>query len=87
MNRSEFLAATAREGVSEDSWSLSVDRDETYCLLGEVDSWVVYYSERGHRRSKVWHSTEEEATSDLFDRVIRDDTTRVTYRVRHKWPG
>jgi sugar/nucleoside kinase (ribokinase family) len=77
VNRSDLRNAADREGIRRDSYSLDGSLPaERYVLSIEHDGWSVYYSERGDRSSELRFDTEDEACSELFDRLVCDPTTR-----------
>lgn len=78
MNREEFLAAVAREGIRPATYSLDGGMPaEKYVVSREGDEdWAVYYSERGIRRDENRFSTEGEALDLLLIWLVEDNTTR-----------
>lgn len=88
MDRARLVDMLTVEGISTDSYTIDRDLDETHCLLSTAGGkWSVYYSERGHRRDQVIHAEEVDANNDLFNRLLNDDTTRRSFRYRHRWPS
>jgi hypothetical protein len=87
MKREDLIRELEREGVSPDAYSLDSDRDERHCLVRDSDGWSVYYSERGRRNDEIVFKTRGAAQSELYERLLRDDASRVTYRLSHRWPG
>jgi hypothetical protein len=78
VNRSDLLAAADREGIRRGCYSLDGGLPaERYVLSIEQGGWSVYYSERGDRVSELRFDTEDEACSELFDRLVSDPTTRA----------
>lgn len=88
IDRRGFETRVRAEDVSPDAFSIGEDKDEMYCVLpGVSGGYMVYYSERGHRRDEKTYSDEASALEDLLTRVLSDPTTRVAYRDTHRWPG
>jgi hypothetical protein len=88
MDRAAFGETCDREGVSLDAFSVGADRTEAYCMTSASDrDFVVYYSERGHKRDERIYPNDADAFADLLARLLRDPTTRVGYRETHRWPG
>lgn len=87
MRQEELIAALHREGIDSEAYSLDDEVDGRLCRVTRPDgTWTVFFSERGMRWDEMEHKTQEAANSDLFDRIIRDETARATYRARHHWP-
>lgn len=81
MNRAQFEAAIAREGIRFSTYSLSEDMPpEKYVLRPGNECWEVYYSERGERVDIHRFDTESEAFDFLLLQLVRDPTTRVRSR-------
>ena len=77
MNRAELVLAAQREHIRPDAYSLEGGLPpERLVLAIETDGWTVYYSERGLRSGEVHFETEGEACSHMFERLLRDPTTR-----------
>lgn len=66
VNRDDLRLAAAREGISDTSYSIDGDRDETYCLGIAPGGWSVWFSERGNRNEEAFYETENEACSELL---------------------
>jgi hypothetical protein len=64
----EFLD---RAKIRPDSYSLSGDKDEAYCIAQAGNEWVVYYSERGRRNELAWGKTEDQALDVLKLYLLR----------------
>lgn len=54
-----------RANIRPDSYSLSGDKDEAYCITQVGHEWVVYYCERGMRNELAWGKTESQALDVL----------------------
>jgi hypothetical protein len=74
-------------GIDEAAYSLYADRDESYCLISEAPgSYLFYYSERGLRSSPRHFSEETDALEYLLGQLVRDQSTRTSYRQSHRVP-
>jgi hypothetical protein len=77
MDLAKLEALLESERILPQTYSIgAVDRNECYTILFESGSWLVYYSERGHRSSLKQHKTESEACLDFCSRLFADRTTR-----------
>lgn len=61
----QLLAFLDRAKIRSDSYSLSGDKDEAYCITQVGGEWVVYYCERGMRNELAWGKTESQALDVL----------------------
>jgi len=78
MDRKQLQRAAAREGIRDSAYSLDGGLPfERYVLSIVTGGWSVYYSERGERVGETFFDTEDEACSFLFDKLVRDPTTRL----------
>jgi hypothetical protein len=58
--------------IRSDSYSLNQDRTETYCLIHERGTWIVYYSERGQRSNAQDFVDENDACRAFIERLLLD---------------
>jgi hypothetical protein len=78
MNRDQLRAATEREGIRADSFSLDGGLPlERYVLTVAEGGWIVYYSERGERVGEQIFDTEDEACSHLYLLLLGDPSSRA----------
>jgi hypothetical protein len=63
--------------VSEDAFSISGGRSETYCLERAGSNWISYYSERGERTGLESFESEADACAHFFHALTTDPTTQV----------
>jgi hypothetical protein len=71
-------------GLPTDAYSISSDRDETYCLVVEDGRWHVYYSQRGNRSNERVFQDEAAACQALLEAVSSDHIVRSL--MRRGWP-
>lgn len=63
-----------RLGVNRWCYGIGRERDDAYCLLRDGHEWLVFYAERGERRSVRRFSGKEEACAELYRWVTSDPT-------------
>jgi hypothetical protein len=77
LTRERLKALLDAENVDAASYRLNGERaDEALILESSLDTWVVYYAERGLRSGEQMFLTESEACEFLLDRLLRDPSTR-----------
>lgn len=45
----------------KDSYSVLEVKNESLCLIEENRTWIIFYSERGHRSDPKYYSSEDDA--------------------------
>jgi hypothetical protein len=77
MNRSELEDELTKAHARHDSyWLHGGLPSERHTLEQRVDSWAVYYSERGQRTSEQTFRTENAACEELLRRVLSEPANR-----------
>lgn len=51
--------------ISNNSYSIYADQDESYCVVREGEEWLIYYSEKGGRNHLGWGKNEPQALNIL----------------------
>jgi len=83
MDRQELADWLDSEGFDKRAYSLRGGaRDECLVLERSRGGWAVFYSERGLRSGEKWFATESDACEHMQRLLVRDPTTRRTYRDR-----
>jgi hypothetical protein len=77
VNRKSLQALLETEGVDPAAYRLDGEaNEEALTLVIEPGGWVVFYTERGHRRDDGRFETEDEACEYLASRLLADDSNR-----------
>lgn len=79
MTEEELKARLSDEHVRTDAYDVDGDpsANECYVLRPDSSGWIVGYLERGIVRRLCQCATPEEARAQLYDRLIKDPSTRV----------
>lgn len=63
--KKQLLEFLERADIRQDSYSLSGDKNEAYCIAQVGSEWAVYCFERGVRNALAWGKTESQALDVL----------------------
>ena len=82
---SQMFEWAVTHGIARAAFAIGEERDEKFCVVPTSTGWLVFYSERGHKREAQEYLTLDQALNELQSRLLREPTTRVAFRSSHGW--